>query len=774
MGLKVMLQVLVYVACAHTLFGVSSVHAGPSLLPYTGLHTSCTTYSSLLGCLQEACKDLKTLLAAADTNHIMKDSNTLNVLVTRAQQWATKFQRDLRWFTKMYKLREPLVNTVEREADQRYLPNPLLTSPDSVIQLQKTRFTALQPYWLASKTFANFIVQHKKRTRFPAQHSHHSQADLALLEELLVKVCRMEEAGESNKVSVAEVDVAAVVREVPATFLSVALGPRLIQHKWLNFNTSSPLVLTLTRALAPAVLRMGGSAANFLTYDPASQNVSWPASPSHNLEQHTTSVTPSLQVLQDTANSGNEINYENNHTKAGTDIPYIKNAKWNRYQYPWSQRGWSSITEVADSSHSSAGTGHLSPEENVERRRCNSDFASSTFTNFTMTRQDWDQLIVLAEATGMKLLFDVNQFYRGKDGSWDPTNARLLMQAAAAKDAHLIWQLGNEPNAYTHNFGFNITGERSASDHLQLYRELQHHFPGQAPIVAPDITRPKQRGQQQDHQGLGETSLEFLRVFLGSLKINLTAVTWHQYYMDGRTAQVEDFLSPSLMDQFKWQITQVVSVRDQFSPGTPIWLTETSSAYGGGARGLSDAFVAGFLWLDKLGLAAALHGSGGVELVARETLYESCYALIATDLVPNPDYWLSVLYKRLVGGRVLSLRLRGTQPTTRLYAHCLRNLTGDYTPGSVVVFGMNLSKEPAQVTLSGHLATSPLLQYLLQPPDGNLQSRQVMLNGRVLDVTSDGQLPDLMPSSQPPGTLQIPATSLGFWVLPHAQAPACV
>nr|XP_053650141.1 heparanase-like isoform X2 [Cherax quadricarinatus] len=717
MGLKVMLQVLVYVACAHTLFGVSSVHAGPSLLPYTGLHTSCTTYSSLLGCLQEACKDLKTLLAAADTNHIMKDSNTLNVLVTRAQQWATKFQRDLRWFTKMYKLREPLVNTVEREADQRYLPNPLLTSPDSVIQLQKTRFTALQPYWLASKTFANFIVQHKKRTRFPAQHSHHSQADLALLEELLVKVCRMEEAGESNKVSVAEVDVAAVVREVPATFLSVALGPRLIQHKWLNFNTSSPLVLTLTRALAPAVLRMGGSAANFLTYDPASQNVSWPASPSHNLEQHTTSVTPSLQVLQDTANSGNEINYENNHTKAGTDIPYIKNAKWNRYQYPWSQRGWSSITEVADSSHSSAGTGHLSPEENVERRRCNSDFASSTFTNFTMTRQDWDQLIVLAEATGMKLLFDVNQFYRGKDGSWDPTNARLLMQAAAAKDAHLIWQLGN---------------------------------------------------------GLGETSLEFLRVFLGSLKINLTAVTWHQYYMDGRTAQVEDFLSPSLMDQFKWQITQVVSVRDQFSPGTPIWLTETSSAYGGGARGLSDAFVAGFLWLDKLGLAAALHGSGGVELVARETLYESCYALIATDLVPNPDYWLSVLYKRLVGGRVLSLRLRGTQPTTRLYAHCLRNLTGDYTPGSVVVFGMNLSKEPAQVTLSGHLATSPLLQYLLQPPDGNLQSRQVMLNGRVLDVTSDGQLPDLMPSSQPPGTLQIPATSLGFWVLPHAQAPACV
>lgn len=54
-----------------------------------------------------------------------------------------------------------------------------------------------------------------------------------------------------------------------------------------------------------------------------------------------------------------------------------------------------------------------------------------------------------------------------------------------------------------------------------------------------------------------------------------------------------------------WMDTEVSGVQanpfllgqevNQVSPGKPVWLGETSSAYGGGAPGLSDTFAAGFM-----------------------------------------------------------------------------------------------------------------------------------------------------------------------------------
>ena len=89
-------------------------------------------------------------------------------------------------------------------------------------------------------------------------------------------------------------------------------------------------------------------------------------------------------------------------------------------------------------------------------------------------------------------------------------------------------------------------------------------------------------------------------------------------------------MKPDVLDVLSWQIS---AIRDSMSGiSLPMWLGETSSAYGGGARHLSDRFVAGFMWLDKLGLAARM----GVSIVVRQSLTGGYYALLDKKMNPLP------------------------------------------------------------------------------------------------------------------------------------------
>ena len=62
-----------------------------------------------------------------------------------------------------------------------------------------------------------------------------------------------------------------------------------------------------------------------------------------------------------------------------------------------------------------------------------------------------------------------------------------------------------------------------------------------------------------------------------------------------------------------------------------MWLGETASCYNGGAVNMSDSFIDGFLWLDKLGLCA-LHN---MEIVIRQQLFSANYPLLNQNNLPN-------------------------------------------------------------------------------------------------------------------------------------------
>ena len=103
--------------------------------------------------------------------------------------------------------------------------------------------------------------------------------------------------------------------------------------------------------------------------------------------------------------------------------------------------------------------------------------------------------------------------------------------------------------------------------------------------------------------------------------------------------------------------------------GPCVWLGETGSAQVGGQPGVCGCWAASLWWLDQLGLLARL----GHSVQCRQTLTGSDYGLLdETTLDPRPDFWASVLWKRLMGVAVfeVSAATSAEAPKTlRLYCH---------------------------------------------------------------------------------------------------------
>ena len=65
------------------------------------------------------------------------------------------------------------------------------------------------------------------------------------------------------------------VAYVSDKFISVAIDSHVVAERWKNFDFHSKKVLAMATALAPAYLRLGGTAADLLIFDPHGNTKSW-------------------------------------------------------------------------------------------------------------------------------------------------------------------------------------------------------------------------------------------------------------------------------------------------------------------------------------------------------------------------------------------------------------------------------------------------------------------------------------------------------------------
>ncbi|XP_065296057.1 heparanase-like [Dermacentor albipictus] len=371
-----------------------------------------------------------------------------------------------------------------------------------------------------------------------------------------------------------------------------------------------------------------------------------------------------------------------------------------------------------------------------------------------MHGDDWIRLNTFVNAVGWELLFSLNGLNR-RSGAWDSSNAVRLLRFSDLLKLKVHWQLGSELEATGLVHADELARDYGALRHLLLF------WPAKGHLVGPDI---------------GDTSpeaLAFLDSFIEDAYKSIDAVTFHHYHHRHPAGTVADILNGTTLRGLSDSIQQLWSVLRRNGLRKSLWITEAASAAGDGLLAISDTYASSLVWLDTLGTAARQ----GVSVVFRQDLVQGNNRLLADDeFRPLPDYWISLVHKRLVGSRALQLRTQPRDDAVRLYAHCLRDGAIKGHRGAVIVFGLNLSNETAVLTPKDpELQASHVMAYAVEPdPAGNLVAEDVVLNGRPLVLSESLRFPDIVPAVlHPRQPMAIGAYSMAFFVFADYKAPAC-
>lgn len=387
-----------------------------------------------------------------------------------------------------------------------------------------------------------------------------------------------------------------------------------------------------------------------------------------------------------------------------------------------------------------------------------------------LTAAIWDGVADFARELDLEIFFtlDAGLGPRDAEKQWTPDNARTLIEYSVAHEVPVaVWELGNEVNAYPLLLGLYLTGADFAAD-AAIARALIDEVDPTGLLAAPSSAYWPAVGE------IREIYADFLEAGGGD---SLDLITWHYYPQQSvrcplatRRAEPGLMLQPENLDEVATWIGELEAARDQYAPQLPIWLGETGNAQCGGEPGVSDAFEGSFWWLDELGQLAR----AGQPVVIRQTLSGSNYGLIdEATLSPNPDYFASLLWRRLMGTEVLAVAV--DDPLLRAYAHCTRASAPGCAAGAVTVLLINLDGDrEAEVDLAG-LGVGDAEWY--QVTAAELSSRKVRLNGDELAVAEDGSPPALEADPHRPSgdhsRVTLASHAYGFAVLPDASAPAC-
>ncbi|KAL9249017.1 Heparanase-like protein [Drosera capensis] len=406
------------------------------------------------------------------------------------------------------------------------------------------------------------------------------------------------------------------------------------------------------------------------------------------------------------------------------------------------------------------------------------------FTQGCLPMQKWDELNAFFQRTGAKIIFGLNalagrtiQADGSASGAWNPSNAESLIRYTVGKGYTIHgWELGNELSGS--GVGTRVGADQYSDDMIILSNVVQdaYHSSANKPLIlAPG----------------GFFDAGWFRELLTTEPNSINVVTHHIYNLGPGVDQhlIEKILNPSYLDGEANTFSSLQNLLRSSPTSAVAWVGEAGGAYNSGRNGVTNAFVFSFWYLDQLGMAAKYD----TKTYCRQTLVGGNYGLLnTTTFVPNPDYYSALLWHQLMGRKVLSTTFTGTNKI-RAYAHCAKqslgvtllliNLDGSSSTEVQVAFnGMpfihalhHTHRHQSKRTRSSRSTDAVRQEYHLTAMGGNIQSRVMLLNGKILSVDSTGGIPTMEPvevnSSEP---VVVAPYSIVFVHIPYVLVPACM
>lgn len=378
-----------------------------------------------------------------------------------------------------------------------------------------------------------------------------------------------------------------------------------------------------------------------------------------------------------------------------------------------------------------------------------------------LTRQRWREAMDFADAVNAKVVtsFAVSEGVRNDRHDWTARSAAPWMAFTRSIGRNIYAaELYNEPNApEPPDVPKGVTAERYATDYAA--------FSAFMATAAPDVKLAGPGNAMLGIPGVGSVMKPTPEDYAGAEPRPRFGIVSYHFYpaLSQRCAPAnspqsipaDKALDPAFLARPDQAFATIKALRDQYAPAAPIWLTETGGAACGGL-----AWQQTFLDLARYLDTHARLAKAGLDAIFSHALISGNNGVIdEKTFQPNASYWGAVLWRRLMGTRILDAGPQ--QPGLHLYAHCLRGV-----PGGVAILALNLEDREKRLRLSG-----PTEVYALTASEP--QSRTVLLNGSALAVTGDDTLPVMEPIRARGRTIVLPPLSNNFIAVPKANNRAC-